>query len=63
MPLYFVTDMINMISIDFEPYCTEWVHSAGDPISALAVYVSNYLLYHVQHLVHAGCHTTRLIHF
>lgn len=37
MPLYFVTDMINMISIDFEPYCTEWVHSAGDPISALAV--------------------------
>ncbi|KAJ2948248.1 hypothetical protein O0L34_g7476 [Tuta absoluta] len=30
-------DMINMISIDFEPYVTEWVHSAGDPISALAV--------------------------
>ncbi|CAH4029039.1 peptidylprolyl isomerase domain and WD repeat-containing protein 1 [Pieris brassicae] len=30
-------DMINMISIDFEPYCTEWVHSAGDPISTLAV--------------------------
>ncbi|XP_041985082.1 peptidylprolyl isomerase domain and WD repeat-containing protein 1 [Aricia agestis] len=30
-------DMINMISIEFEPYCTEWVHSAGDPISALAV--------------------------
>ncbi|XP_063830865.1 peptidylprolyl isomerase domain and WD repeat-containing protein 1 [Ostrinia nubilalis] len=30
-------DMINMITIDFEPYCTEWVHSAGDPISALAV--------------------------
>lgn len=30
-------DMINMISIEFEPYCAEWVHSAGDPISALAV--------------------------
>ncbi|KAL0869555.1 hypothetical protein ABMA27_005821 [Loxostege sticticalis] len=30
-------DMINMISLEFEPYCTEWVHSAGDPISALAV--------------------------
>ncbi|XP_060805689.1 peptidylprolyl isomerase domain and WD repeat-containing protein 1 [Amyelois transitella] len=30
-------DMINMISIEFEPHCTEWVHSAGDPISALAV--------------------------
>uniref|UniRef100_S4PBM6 peptidylprolyl isomerase n=1 Tax=Pararge aegeria TaxID=116150 RepID=S4PBM6_9NEOP len=30
-------DMINMISIEFEPYCTEWVHSAGDPISAIAV--------------------------
>ncbi|OWR48413.1 peptidylprolyl isomerase domain and WD repeat-containing protein 1 [Danaus plexippus plexippus] len=30
-------DMINMISIEFEPYCTEWVHSAGDPISALAI--------------------------
>ncbi|XP_050682597.1 peptidylprolyl isomerase domain and WD repeat-containing protein 1 isoform X2 [Leptidea sinapis] len=30
-------DMINMIPIEFEPYCTEWVHSAGDPISALAV--------------------------
>ncbi|XP_004924238.1 peptidylprolyl isomerase domain and WD repeat-containing protein 1 isoform X1 [Bombyx mori] len=30
-------DMINMISIDFEPYRVEWVHSAGDPISALAV--------------------------
>ncbi|CAG9795493.1 unnamed protein product [Diatraea saccharalis] len=30
-------DMINMITIQFEPYCTEWIHSAGDPISALAV--------------------------
>ncbi|XP_026320592.1 peptidylprolyl isomerase domain and WD repeat-containing protein 1 isoform X2 [Hyposmocoma kahamanoa] len=30
-------DMINMITLEFEPYCTEWVHSAGDPISALAV--------------------------
>ncbi|CAB3257923.1 unnamed protein product [Arctia plantaginis] len=30
-------DMINIITIEFEPYCTEWVHSAGDPISALAV--------------------------
>ncbi|CAG5055808.1 unnamed protein product [Parnassius apollo] len=30
-------DMINMISIEFEPYCAEWVHSAGDPISALAI--------------------------
>lgn len=30
-------DMINMITIDFEPYCAEWVHSAGDPISALAI--------------------------
>ncbi|PZC72691.1 peptidylprolyl isomerase domain and WD repeat-containing protein 1 [Helicoverpa armigera] len=30
-------DMINMISIEFEPYVAEWVHSAGDPISALAI--------------------------
>ncbi|XP_022820066.1 peptidylprolyl isomerase domain and WD repeat-containing protein 1 [Spodoptera litura] len=30
-------DMINMISIEFEPYIAEWVHSAGDPISALAI--------------------------
>ncbi|XP_038211640.1 peptidylprolyl isomerase domain and WD repeat-containing protein 1 [Zerene cesonia] len=34
-------DMINMISIEFEPYCTEWVHSAGDPISALAISEKN----------------------
>lgn len=32
-----VADMINMISIEFEPYIAEWVHSAGDPISALAM--------------------------
>ncbi|GBP50529.1 Peptidylprolyl isomerase domain and WD repeat-containing protein 1 [Eumeta japonica] len=30
-------DMINMLSIEFEPYCVEWVHSPGDPISALAI--------------------------
>ncbi|XP_034835449.1 peptidylprolyl isomerase domain and WD repeat-containing protein 1 [Maniola hyperantus] len=30
-------DMINMLSLEFEPYCAEWVHSAGDPISAIAV--------------------------
>ncbi|XP_047996891.1 peptidylprolyl isomerase domain and WD repeat-containing protein 1 [Leguminivora glycinivorella] len=30
-------DMINMITVEFEPYRVEWVHSAGDPISALAV--------------------------
>ncbi|KAG7301740.1 Peptidylprolyl isomerase domain and WD repeat containing protein 1 [Plutella xylostella] len=30
-------DMINMLSIDLEPHCAEWVHSAGDPIAALAV--------------------------
>lgn len=34
-------DMINMISIEFEPYYTEWVHSAGDPISALAISEKN----------------------
>lgn len=34
-------DMINMISIEFEPYCTEWVHSAGDPISAIAISEKN----------------------
>lgn len=34
-------DMINMISIEFEPYCTEWVHSPGDPISALAISEKN----------------------
>ncbi|CAG4947959.1 unnamed protein product [Colias eurytheme] len=34
-------DMINMITIEFEPYCTEWVHSAGDPISALAISEKN----------------------
>ncbi|XP_037295171.1 LOW QUALITY PROTEIN: peptidylprolyl isomerase domain and WD repeat-containing protein 1-like [Manduca sexta] len=30
-------DMINMMTIEFEPYRVEWVHSAGDPISALAI--------------------------
>ncbi|XP_059057600.1 peptidylprolyl isomerase domain and WD repeat-containing protein 1 [Achroia grisella] len=40
-------DMINMISIEFEPYCTEWVHSAGDPISALAVSEKNTSKIHI----------------
>ncbi|KAM3959254.1 peptidylprolyl isomerase domain and WD repeat-containing protein 1 [Aphomia sociella] len=40
-------DMINMISIEFEPYCTEWVHSAGDPISALAVSERNSSKIHI----------------
>lgn len=29
--------MINMIQLDFVPLCTEWVYSAGDAISAVAV--------------------------
>ncbi|XP_046970455.1 peptidylprolyl isomerase domain and WD repeat-containing protein 1 isoform X1 [Vanessa cardui] len=40
-------DMINMISIEFEPYCAEWVHSAGDPISALAVSEKNSKKIHI----------------
>ncbi|XP_075981661.1 peptidylprolyl isomerase domain and WD repeat-containing protein 1 [Anticarsia gemmatalis] len=40
-------DMINMITIEFEPYCVEWVHSAGDPISALAVSEKNSNKIHV----------------
>lgn len=30
-------DMINMIKLDYVPQCAEWIHSAGDAISALAV--------------------------
>ncbi|XP_031622174.1 peptidylprolyl isomerase domain and WD repeat-containing protein 1 [Contarinia nasturtii] len=30
-------DMINMIKLDFEPKCAEWIHSPNDAISALAV--------------------------
>ncbi|RWS20331.1 peptidylprolyl isomerase domain and WD repeat-containing protein 1-like protein, partial [Leptotrombidium deliense] len=30
-------DMINMIKLNFTPGKCEWIHSAGDPISALAV--------------------------
>lgn len=30
-------DMINMIRLEYEPGCVEWIHSAGDAISALAV--------------------------
>lgn len=29
--------MINMIKLDFVPLCAEWVYSAGDAISAVAV--------------------------
>lgn len=30
-------DMINMIKLDFEPKCVEWIHNPNDPIPALAV--------------------------
>lgn len=30
-------DMINMIKLDFQPQCCDWIHKAGDPISALAI--------------------------
>lgn len=30
-------DMINMIKLDFEPQCIEWIHNPNDAISALAV--------------------------
>ncbi|XP_023222457.1 peptidylprolyl isomerase domain and WD repeat-containing protein 1-like [Centruroides sculpturatus] len=30
-------DMINMIKLDFRPQCCDWIHKAGDPVSALAV--------------------------
>lgn len=30
-------DMINMIKLDFEPGCVEWIHNPNDAISALAV--------------------------
>lgn len=29
--------MINMIRLNFVPLCAEWVYSAGDAISAIAV--------------------------
>lgn len=29
--------MINMIRLDFVPLCAEWVYSAGDAMSAIAV--------------------------
>lgn len=31
-------DMINMIKLDFEPKCAEWIHNPNDAIPALAVY-------------------------
>lgn len=30
-------DMINMIKLDFEPKCAEWIHNPNDAIPALAV--------------------------
>lgn len=30
-------DMINMIKLDFEPKCVEWIHNPNDAIPALAV--------------------------
>lgn len=30
-------DMINMIKLDFEPKCAEWIHNLNDAIPALAV--------------------------
>lgn len=32
-------DMINMIKLSFMPSHSEWIHSPGDAINALAVYV------------------------
>lgn len=34
---FFVLDMINMIKLDYIPQCVCWIHSSGDPVSALAV--------------------------
>ena len=30
-------DMINMIKLDYVPQCAEWIHSAGDAISSIAM--------------------------
>ncbi|GAB6022344.1 Peptidylprolyl isomerase domain and WD repeat containing protein 1 [Chamberlinius hualienensis] len=30
-------DMINMLKLEFIPYCCEWIHTPGDTIAALAV--------------------------
>lgn len=30
-------DMINVIKLDFEPKCAEWIHNFNDAIQALAV--------------------------
>lgn len=32
-------DMINMVKLDFEPKCAEWIHNPNDAIPTLAVYV------------------------
>lgn len=30
-------DMINMMKLEYEPKCIEWIHKAGDAIALLAV--------------------------
>lgn len=35
-----ITDMINMMKLNFLPQCAEWVHSLGDAIPALAMLVT-----------------------
>ena len=34
--LFLLTDMINMMKIDYEPGCCEWIYRSGDAVSALA---------------------------
>lgn len=36
-PSSLFSDMINMMQLGFVPECVEWIYSAGDPISAVAV--------------------------
>jgi hypothetical protein len=33
----FVSDMINMMKLEYVPFCCEWIHCPGDAIAALAV--------------------------
>jgi hypothetical protein len=37
---YIFPDMINMMRLEYVPLCCEWIHSPGDAIAALAVWVS-----------------------
>lgn len=35
--LNFISDMINMMKLNYVPQCAEWIHSFGDAISTVAM--------------------------